>query len=363
MPKYFLYTRKSTDTEDKQVLSLESQLNELNEFIRKEGLEVVEVFPGEAKSAKQPGRPLFDKMIKRIERGEADGIIAWHPDRLARNSVDGGKIIFLMDKGKLVDLKFPTYRFENTPQGKFMLNIFFGQSKYYVDSLSENVKRGNKTKLEKGWLPGIPPLGYLNEKINHTIVKDPERFRMVRKMWELLLEGTHSVAEIRRIANEEWGLRTVRRRHSGGNKLGYNTLYRLFETPFYYGLIIRSGGSFQGSHEPMITVSDFNRAQSILGRDKKFKKTRREFAFTGAIRCGECGCMITAEHKINRYGAHYTYYHCTKRKQQEVKCSQKCIRAEDLEIQIKEAIGRVAIYADMHKWAVNYLRLKFRTPA
>jgi DNA invertase Pin-like site-specific DNA recombinase len=102
-------------------------------------------------------------MMKRVERGEANGILAWHPDRLARNSVDGGKIIYFLDTGRLASLKFPRFWFESTPQGKFMLNIAFGQSKYYVDSLSENVKRGMRQKVRNGIYPGLAPLGYLND--------------------------------------------------------------------------------------------------------------------------------------------------------------------------------------------------------
>ena len=141
MIKYFLYARKSTDVEDKQVLSIESQINELREFAKRECLEIVEEF-SEAKTAKEPGRPIFSYMLKQIESGLAAGILAWHPDRLARNSVDGGKIIYLIDTGKILDLHFPTYSFDATAQGKFMLSIAFGQSKYYVDNLAENVKRG-----------------------------------------------------------------------------------------------------------------------------------------------------------------------------------------------------------------------------
>jgi DNA invertase Pin-like site-specific DNA recombinase len=85
-------------------------------------------------------------MLDRICLGEAQGILAWHPDRLARNSVDGGRIIYLLDTGKLKDLKFPTFWFDSTPQGKFMLNIAFGQSKYYIDNLSENIRRGQSGK-------------------------------------------------------------------------------------------------------------------------------------------------------------------------------------------------------------------------
>ena len=119
--------------------------------------------------------------MARIEAGEAEGLVAWHPDRLARNSVDGGRIIYLLDIGRLKDLKFATYTFENTPQGKFMLSIIFANSKYYVDALSENIRRGNRTKVENGWLPGMARIGYLNDKDTKTIVPDPERFALVRQ--------------------------------------------------------------------------------------------------------------------------------------------------------------------------------------
>src|SRR3989338_7581620 len=151
-PKYFLYARKSTDVEDKQVLSIESQIVELRAFAAKEGLTIIEELV-EKKSAKVPGRKIFNAMLDRIVKGEAQGIVSWHPDRLARNSVDGGRIIYLLDTGQLASLKFPQFWFESTPQGKFMLNIAFGQSKYYVDSLSENVKRGLRQKARRGEFP------------------------------------------------------------------------------------------------------------------------------------------------------------------------------------------------------------------
>ena len=144
--KFFLYARKSTDVEDKQVRSIPDQILELREYAKREGINIVEELV-EKQSAKIPGRPVFNSMIDRLEKGEADGIVAWHPDRLARNSVDGGKIIYFVDIGKIKNLKFPQHWFENTPQGKFSLNMAFCQSKYFVDSLSENTKRGLRKKL------------------------------------------------------------------------------------------------------------------------------------------------------------------------------------------------------------------------
>jgi len=188
MPKYYLYTRKSTDEEDRQVLSLESQLNELHEYAKREGLEIADEFI-EAKTAKKPGRTIFNLMIKQIESNGISGILAWHPDRLARNSMDGGKIIYLVDTGKLVDLRFPTYNFENTAQGKFMLSIAFGQSKYYIDNLSENVKRGFRQKIRRGEYPCFAPLGYTNDIKNHSITVDPDKAPFIKRIFELYSAG------------------------------------------------------------------------------------------------------------------------------------------------------------------------------
>ena len=141
--KFFLYARKSTDVEDKQARSIEDQITELRAFARQENLNVVEEFI-EKQSAKIPGRPIFGEMIKRIEHGEANGILAWHPDRLARNSVDGGQIIYLIDCGRIAALKFPQFWFEPTPQGKFMLNIAFGQSKYLKSQEISNLRLASR---------------------------------------------------------------------------------------------------------------------------------------------------------------------------------------------------------------------------
>ena len=198
MNKFFLYVRKSTDEPDRQILSIDAQIDELKEFATREQLEIIDTFI-ESQTAKVPGRPVFNHMLSLIEKGVASGILAWHPDRLARNSIDGGKIIYLCDLGNITELKFPTFWFDPTPQGKFMLNIAFGQSKYYIDNLSENVKRGLRQKVRRGEYPGPAPTGYLNDRVKKIMVPDVERFRLVKKLFEVYATGNYSLKATRNL--------------------------------------------------------------------------------------------------------------------------------------------------------------------
>jgi site-specific DNA recombinase len=333
--RYFSYCRKSTDDEDHQVLSIESQRQELKRYAEQEKLQIIESRE-EARSAKSPGRPIFTELLDRIVRGDADGILAWHPDRLARNALDGGQIIHLLDTGKLQNLKFPTYTFENTSQGKFMLAIMFGQSKYYVDSLSENVRRGNRTKRERGWFPGLAPMGYVNGRADtgeKVILPDPARFPIMKRLWELLLSGGFSVPQLLEIATKEMGLRTPKRRRIGGCPLSVSGIYRIFSNPFYAGQLVHDHQSYQGKHQPMVTMAQFQRAQELVGRADRARPKGHVFAYTGLMQCGSCGGSITAERKINRFGSRYVYYHCTHKKAR-LACREKCLEERQLEEQV-----------------------------
>jgi DNA invertase Pin-like site-specific DNA recombinase len=384
MLRYFIYCRKSSEAEDRQALSLESQLNELKRLSERLNLSVLDILT-ESRSAKSPGRPHFDEMIKRINQNKADGIICWKLDRLARNPIDGGQIIWMLQKGIIKHIQ--TFDRGYFPEDNVLLmNVEFGMANQYILDLGRNVRRGLKTKAEKGWLPTLSPLGYLNEKTSERgkrkILKDPDRFDLIKKMWDMMLTGNYTPPKIAHIANNEWGFKTPK-----GNPLITSTIYRLFSNPFYSGWFEYPRGSgnwFKGSHEPMISQGEYDKAQMLLGRKGKPRLKKREFAFTGLIRCGECGAMVTAEEKNqiicskckvkfssnNRYECpkcktpveamekptilHYVYYHCTKKPKPN--CSQGYIEVNELEKQIDLYLSNIHISEGFKDWAIKNLK-------
>ena len=349
--KFFIYARKSTDSEDRQVRSIGDQISELQELAKKENLEIVDTIV-EKQTAKKPGRPMFADMLKKLEAGEAVGILAWHPDRLARNSVDGGQIIYLVDTGVIQELKFPTFWFDPTPQGKFMLSIAFGQSKYYVDNLSENIKRGHRQKLKNGLWPQMAPLGYLNDKETKLIYVDKEKSPFIKKAFEAYATGNYTLKNLRKIIN---GLGLVGKK---GKMLSVSNYQYLLQNPFYHGLIRYGGEFYEGKHKPIISKKLFDEVQEVMKRKSKPQKveTMKFFLYRGFFKCGECGFTITADKKIKKSGKEYIYYYCTK-KNPHHKCTQNVFtREEKISSQIVEELQKVSLPDDCADWMIKELK-------
>lgn len=393
--KYILYARKSSEAEDKQVASIDAQINELKKMASELGIEIADIIT-ESKSAKAPGRPEFNRMLGLMSKGVAKGIVCWKLDRLARNPVDGGQISWMLQQGVLQQIQ--TYgRAYNPDDNVLMMQVELGMANQFVRDLSVNVKRGLKKKLEEGLPIGLVPEGYINskdrEKGKNVALVDPERFPIIRKMWDLMLTGNYNPQEVLEIANNQWGYRTIKRRVTGGKPLSRSAIYRLFNNPFYFGKREHPTGSGQlidCEHKKLVSKEEFYKVQHILGNKRMWQAPHdKEFAFTGMIRCGECESSITAEEKhrvictkckhkfsyINRTACpkcettieqmgnvkrlDYIYYHCTKRKNKN--CTQGSISLADLEKQIAEFLSGIHLKQEYVDWAIKHLQKEHAT--
>lgn len=344
--KYVLYARKSTEQDEKQALSIESQVKEMLAIAERENLEIVDI-RREAHSAKDSGqRPVFKEILEDVRRERFNGILVWHPDRLSRNAGDLGSVVDLMDQKLLVQIRTYGQSFTNTPSEKFLLMILCSQAKLENDNKSINVKRGLKTRVEMGLWPAPAPTGYFKEKRMdrkcETLI-DPDRAPVIKKMFE-------------KVAYEKWSGRKIYNwlkfdlnfKTAGGNKnLTVSNIYCILENHFYYGIFEypkNSGNWYQGKHEPLITKELFDQVQEQV-KSQFVRSEGKEFAFTKLMTCGLCGSGITADEKFKKQkngNIHrHVYYGCTKRRDPNCKCGY--INEVDLIKQFEDLVNEIDI--------------------
>lgn len=338
--------------------SIESQIQELQKLATECSLNVVEILT-ESKSAKEPGRPVFNTMIDKIRKGKADGIICWKLNRLARNPIDGGQISWALQEGVVKHIK--TYGRDYYPSDNvLMMQVELGMANQYVRDLSTDAKRGLRAKASRGWFPGKAPLGYTQHpqrnKGEKEVINDPNRFDIVRKAMKSVASGKYTPPQAFRVATQKWGLTSY-----DGKKVAMSNWYSILSNPFYYGEFEFPKGSgqwYKGKHNPMITQSEFLRIQAYLKRKGTTRPKKYTFPYTGVLQCGSCGAMVTAEHKkkenLNGNIHFYTYYHCTKRR--DPHCPEKVIEERVLEEQIKDKLLKISIPSSFKKWAIDYLK-------
>ena len=354
MLNYFLYARKSTDVEDKQVRSIDDQLAVLRALAKTEGLSISEEFI-EKQSAKVPGRPVFMEMLARVEKGEAQGIVCWKLDRLARNPVDGGQVSWMLQRGSIQHIQ--THDRSYRPSDNILLmSVEFGMANQYIIDLSSNTKRGLHEKARRGEYPSVAPVGYLNDSRVKLVVVDKKKSKVVRQAFELYAEGESRLEDIARFLYDN-GIRThsTKRWNNGGDRpLKRDQVSYMLSNPFYVGLFRYAGELHEGKHPPIVSKQLFDKVQAALTMRSKPRNPESEpQALCGLLSCGSCGMMITAEHKWkhqkNGNTHEYVYYRCT-RKNKKIKCSEPAVREEELNRQLS---GLIKNYALPDDWAAG----------
>ena len=356
--RYIIYCRKSSESDERQIQSLSDQITTITSFISSHGLEIVGEPLQESKSAKIPGRPVFDQLIQMIEDGVTNGIVLLNPSRLSRNTVDTGRIIYLMDQGKLQEVVTPYQTFKNNPYDKFMLNLLCTQAKLENDNKSVNIKESLKLKAERGVFPGKARPGYMNNREKPQGLRDisahPVYFPLMRKLIDTALTGNYSVEKLVKVAGD-LGIRSSK----GGKPIAKSWMHRLLRDPFYTGRFLYGGKLYQGQHPALMTDEEFNLLQDIVEGRSRGRQQKHDFALNGMITCGECRYCVTAEAHTKKYvngtSQTFAYYRCTKKGNR--KCSQGYISLIKLEGQFLSELKQLELDKEFEDLALEALEI------
>lgn len=313
---YCLYARKSSESDERQAMSIDSQINEMRALAEAEGLNIV-CEKHESHSAKDSGqRPLYNEMLSELADGKYNAILTWAPDRLSRNAGDLGSIVDLMDQHKLLHIRTYSQTFTNSPNEKFLLMILCSQAKLENDNKSINVKRGIRTKCEMGWRPGTAPLGYINRSFGGVtdIIPDPDRADIITEMFHKAAQGWSGRKLKAWLDEQNITTRT-------GRAVPVSSVLAMLVNPFYYGRFQYPEGAgnpwYTGAHKPLVSKELWDEVQQSRG-DYKGVWGSKQFAFRGLLKCGRCGAEVTAQEKmklIKKTGAYkrFVYYNCTRK--------------------------------------------------
>ncbi len=344
--KYCLYARKSMEQEDKQALSIESQVREMLTLAEREGLNIVEI-KRESHSSKEVGqRPVYNELIAEIRQGKFTGILTWAPDRLSRNAGDLGSVVDLMDQKLLHEIRTYGQKFTNNPNEKFLLMILGSQAKLENDNKMVNVKRGLRARCEMGLWPSVPPTGYLSHSDRNRkceVVLDEQRAHVIKQMFEKVAYDGWSGRKLFKWLSHDICFKT-----KSGKPLTLSNIYIILKSTFYYGEFEypKGGGQwYVGKHTPIITKDLYKQVQGKITSDHAVRAQDKEFAFTRMMTCGLCGSGITAEEKFKNLKDgttnRYVYYGCTKFKDKNCPCGY--IREEELIEQLANIFDTVSL--------------------
>lgn len=359
--KYIAYIRKSTEGHNRQIQSIPKQYHWVKREAERRGI-AISLFFEDSKSGHKLGRKGFESMIQEIENSKVPvGIITWKISRLSRNPIDEGIIKYAFMRGKIKHI-ISRDREYREGESQIIMGVDFGQATQYSINLSKDVKEGLNKKIEKGYMPNRAPYGYLNdpqgEKGKRKILIDPVYFKSIQRFLKEYTKGIYSVPELQKIMTDKWGVLTKK-----GKPFALATLYQLLQNRFYCGEFVYNGKIRSGKHKPMISIAEFERIQSLLGKTQKVTTNKYENHYSGCIICGACNSSITGYGKIKKNKKNgdtiYHYLRCTRATK--TPCNEKNISRKHIDQQFIEIIESLQISKEITTHLIKIFHEKRKT--
>jgi site-specific DNA recombinase len=346
--KAVLYARVSSKEQEKEGFSIPAQLKLLKDYAAAQGFAVAKEYV-DMETAKQTGRTALGEMIAHLKAQPSIRVLLVEKtDRLYRNLKDWVTVDDLEVEIHFVKEGVVLSRGSRSSE-KFMHGIKVLMAKNYIDNLSEEARKGMQEKAEQGIWPTVAPLGYRNvagadgKKI---IQPDPESAPIISRLFEWYATGTLS---LKAAAQKAKAAGLVYRK--SGTPVPVSTVHATLRNRLYKGEFEWNGRFYLCKHQPLVTRDLWERVQGVLdGRHaKKHRRVKHDFAFSGLIACGHCGCSIVGEIKKQRY----VYYHCTGYRG---RCEEPYVREEIIGQQFSQLLGRLTFDEEVLAWVRDALR-------
>lgn len=330
MKPCFGYIRVSTLRQGEGV-SLQEQKDAIIACAALRNLQIIEWFE-ELETAAKSGRPIFNRMIARLRKGHAQGFVVHKIDRSARNLKDWALVSELPDEG--IDVHIATESLDfNTRGGRMTADFLAVIAADFIRNQREETKKGLNGRLKQGLYPFRAPLGYLDMGRGEPKAPCPIKAPLIKELYQLYLSGQHSLRSL----HTEMQLRGLT--GYSGKPVSLHGIEKILSNTFYHGLITiaRTGETYEGIHEPMVSKTAFRQAQKIKSRRCGPKVTRHSHRFMGLFRCGLCqGPMVPERQKVV-----HVYYRCTLKS-----CPMKTIREDRLEDAIVNRLAEIQLNKD-----------------
>ncbi|MDR3526090.1 MAG: recombinase family protein [Rhizomicrobium sp.] len=335
MKQYFGYIRVSTAKQGDHGSSLQEQRSAIEAYAANNGLLIGEWFEERETAAKQ-GRAIFSRMLAKLEKGEAQGVVIHKIDRSARNLKDWANLGDLIDRG--IDVKFVHDSFDMRSRGgRLSADIQAVVAADYIRNLRDEVRKGFYGRLKQGFYPLPAPIGYVDMGGGKVKEIDPVRGPLVREAFELYASGTMCLRTLQAEMKRR-GLLT-----KSGKPLPLNSLHQMLRSSFYIGQIhiAITGEVFEGNHEPLVSKATFDRVQAIMHGKLVRRVVKHDFIFRRLVRCGRCGRHLVGELQKGRY----IYYRC-----QVPGCRGTIAREKDLDNAVQSALVLLRLEPSEQKW-------------
>ena len=322
--KAVIYARYSSHGQTEQ--SIEGQLRDNYEWAGKNQVTVIGEYIDRALTGTKDARPEFQRMIADAAKRQFELVIVWKLDRFARNRYDSAIYKARLKKYgvKVVSVK---ENITDSPEGIILEGLLESMAEYYSANLSQNVRRGLRESVEKGYYcGGSIPYGY--KAVNHRLVPDEKTAPIIKYVFEEYARGTDKKAII-----DELNRRGVR--NGRGNPLCYTSFQHALRQTTYIGEYIYQGKVVPCA-DPIVTREVFDKVQALL--DKRAHapaaaKAHIPYLLQGKAYCGLCGSPMFGESGTSHTGKLHTYYCCYNRKRKKG-CRKDTERKDDLETHI-----------------------------